>query len=446
MAAACDTGDIGTMQDIFAQGFKEASYWWDLAPRPRLDEPAPPDSADVVVIGSGNVGLSAALTLARGGRDVLVLDAEAAGHGASTRNAGYLGRTVWFKYGDMVRRIGRESAGDIAREAVTAHDFAAGLIRDEQIACFYKNTGRLIAAPSRKVYEKLERDLDMMKADGVPVEADMIPPGKLKDEVASDLYHGGQVLHGNGLIHPGLYHQGLLDRARAQGASVIGYCPVTRVERQRQGFVVSTARGRVAARDVMVATNGYTPKALPWHRRRVVPVEAFNVVTDTIDPALMKKVLPRGRPMIENRNSPLWLRPTEDGTRLLFGGTTGEGSTSIPMKARQIHGELLRVVPDLEGTKLTHCWSGQVAFPFDFLPHNGFADGIHYAMGWCASGVPMGTWLGHKTAQRILGDSDARTALTDRPFRTIPFYRGNPWFLPLITAWMRRADRKMMRD
>ena len=143
---------------------------------------------------------------------------------------------------------------------LTAYDFAAGLIRDEQIACFYQNTGRLIAAPSRKVYEKLERDLEMMKADGVPVEADMIPPDKLKEEVASDLYQGGQVLHGNGLIHAGLYHQGLLDRARAQGATVIGYCPVTGVERQRRGFVVSTAKGRVAARDVMVATNGYTPK------------------------------------------------------------------------------------------------------------------------------------------------------------------------------------------
>ena len=434
-----------TMQEMFAEGFKETSYWWDLAPRPQLDGSPLPASADVVVIGSGNVGLSAALTLARGGRDVLVLDAEAAGHGASTRNAGYLGRTVWFKYGDMVKRIGRQAAGDIAREAATAHDFAAHLIRDEQIACFYQDTGRLITAPSRKVYEKLEHDLEMMKADGVPVEADMIPPDKLKDEVASGLYHGGQVLHGNGLIHAGLYHQGLLDRARAQGATVIGFSAVTDIEHQRRGFVVSTTRGKVTTRDVVVATNGYTPKALPWHRRRIVPVEAFNVVTETIDPTLMKTVLPRGRPMIENRTSPLWLRPNEDGTRLLFGGTTGEGVATIPAKARQLHQELLRVVPQLEGTRLTHCWSGQVAFPFDFLPHNGLAHGLHYAMGWCASGVPMGTWLGHKTAQRVLGDSDAGTALTDRPFRTIPFYRGNPWFLPLITAWMRRTDRKLMR-
>ena len=170
-------------------------------------------------------------------------------------------------------------------------------------------------------------------------------------------------------------------------------------------------------------------------------------MTEAIDPALMKKgPAPGTSDDREPQFTAVAAADSRTERRLLFGGTTGEGSTSTPDKARQLHEELMRVVPDLEGTKLTHCWSGQVAFPFDFLPHNGFADGIHYAMGWCASGVPMGTWLGHKTAQRILGDNDARTALTDRPFRTIPFYRGNPWFLPLITAWMRRADRKQMRD
>ncbi len=434
------------MRDIFSGDFKETPYWWDLAPRPDVDDSAPPGSADVVVIGSGNVGLSAALTLSRRGRDVLVLDAEAAGYGASTRNSGYLGRTLWFKYGDMVKKIGRETAGLFAREATIGHDFTASLIRDEQIACFYRNTGRFIAAPSKKAYEKLERDLEMMKADGVPVEADMIPPDRLDEEVASRLYHGGQVLHGNGVIHAGLYHQGLLDRARGQGARIIGYCPVTGINREREGFVVNTPKGRVQARDVVVATNGYTEKALPWHRRRIVPVSAFNVVTEALDPALMTKVLPNGRPMIENRNSPLWLRPTEDGTRLLFGGTTGEMKGSLKTKAEQLHAEMLRVVPDLEGTRLTHCWSGQVAFPFDFLPHNGFENGIHYAMGWCASGVPMGTYLGHKTALRILGDPDHRTPLTDRPFRSMPFYNGNPWFLPLIIAWLKHVDRRLTRD
>ena len=149
------------------------------------------------------------------------------GYGASTRNSGYLGRTMWFKYGDMVKKIGRETASLFAREAIVAHDFAASLIRDEQIACFYRNTGRFIAAPSKKIYEKLERDLEMMKADGVPVEADMIPPERVSEEVASRLYHGGQVHHGNGVIHAGLYHQvsSTVPEARVPGSLAIARSP-----------------------------------------------------------------------------------------------------------------------------------------------------------------------------------------------------------------------------
>ena len=431
---------------ILAPGFRQTPYWWDLAPRPEDDGAMPPRRADVAVIGAGNVGLSCALTLARGGRRVVVLDAEAAGHGASTRNAGYLGRSLWFKYGDMARAVGRTRAAELARVAVAAHDYAAGLIRDEQIACFYRNSGRFIAAPSRAAFDKLERDLEMMVADGVPVDAEMVGPERQRDYIASDLYRGGQLLRGNGLVHTGLYHNGLLQRARSQGADIVGFCPATGVVREKAGFTVATAKGAIAAREVVVATNGYTPRALPWQRRRVVPVPAFMIATEPLPAALMAEALPGGRPMIENRNTPCWMRPSEDGTRVLFGGLTGEGPQALDAKARRLHAAMVRLVPALAPARLSHCWTGKVAFSFDMLPHSGRHDGLHYAMGWCAAGVPMGTWLGHKTALRILGDADATTPLDDRLFPTVPFYRGDPWFLPLVVGWMKLLDRRLTKE
>ncbi len=438
MAASREAG-------VLAPGFRQTPYWWDLAPRPEDDGAMPPRRADVAVIGAGNVGLSCALTLARGGRRVVVLDAEAAGHGASTRNAGYLGRSLWFKYGDMARAVGRARAAELARAAIAAHDYAAGLIRDEQIACFYRNSGRFIAAPSRAAFDKLERDLEMMVADGVPVDAEMVGPERQRDYIASDLYRGGQLLRGNGLVHTGLYHNGLLRRARSQGADIVGFCPATGVVREKAGFTVTTAKGAIAAREVVVATNGYTPRALPWQRRRVVPVPAFMIATEPLPAALMAEAMPGGRPMIENRNTPCWMRPSEDGTRVLFGGLTGEGPQALDAKAGRLHAAMVRLVPALAGARLSHCWTGKVAFSFDMLPHGGRHDGLHYAMGWCAAGVPMGTWLGHKTALRILGDADAATPLDDRPFPTVPFYRGDPWFLPLVVGWMKLLDRWSMR-
>jgi glycine/D-amino acid oxidase-like deaminating enzyme len=433
--------------DIYADDFKETPYWWDLAPHEdATDDQTLPAKADVVIVGSGNVGLSAALSLARLGRKTVVLDAEEVGHGASTRNAGYLGRGLAFKYSDLAAKLGREDAAQLASVAVAAHDYTAALIRTEQITCAYRDTGRFLAAPSRKAYDKLSKDLDMMRTDGVPIDAEMIPRERQHEKIASDIYHGGQLLRGNGIMHPGLMHAGLVDRARAQGADVIGFCPVTGVERQGAGFVVTTAKGKIETRDVFIATNGYTPKAFPWHRRRVVPASAFMIATETISPDLMARVLPGGTPLLEACNTPLWIRPNEDGTRILLGGRTGEDLDTLPRKTEQLYSEMIRVVPALEGTKLTHSWTGKVAMSFDWLPHTGTHEGMHYAMGWCATGIPMGTYLGHQTALRIVGDPASATVLDDRPFPTRPFYYGNPWFLRWAVWWLQYQDRRMMKE
>jgi len=433
------------VRDVRADGFKEAPYWWDLAPRPKVTDEPSPATADVVIVGSGNVGLSVALTLTRRGREVVIIDAEALGHGASTRNAGYLGRNVWYKYGDMVAKVGREEAGRITREAIFAHDYAARLIREEQIACHYRDSGRFIAAPSKTMFDKMAKDLDVMREDGIPVDAEMVGPDEQPGNFRKGLYWGGQILRGNGVIHAGLYHQGLLDRVVGQGARVFGNCPAEIIERDGIGFRIRTPRGTIRAAKVVVATNGYTRKTTGWLRRRVVPVDAYMIATEPLPAELMDRVLPERRPVLENRYNPCWIRANEDGTRILFGGASAEKPFHLPDKAKALHDIMVSIAPDLRDVKLTHCWTGKTAFTFDMLPHTGNWDGIEYAAGWCGAGVPMGTWLGHKTALRILGDPEGATAFDNRPFPGKPFYTGNPWMLPLLVSWYRRKDRQLFK-
>ena len=106
-------------------------------------------------------------------------------------------------------------------------------------------------------------------------------------------------------------HRGLVERARSQGADVIGFCPVTSVDRHSGGFTVTTPKGKIETRDVFIATNGYTPKAFPWQRRRVIPASAFMIATEILSPELMAKVLPGGRPLLENRNTRCGFAPTK---------------------------------------------------------------------------------------------------------------------------------------
>ena len=103
---------------------------------------------------------------------------------------------------------------------------------------------------------------------------------------------------------------------------------------------------------------------------------------------------------------------------------------------------MLRVFPQLEGVRITHAWEGNVAFSFDFLPHFGSRDGLHYALGYGGSGVAMAPYLGHKIARRVLGERDGESVLAEIPFETRPFYTGRPWFLDVMLRYYRWVDER----
>jgi len=101
----------------------------------------------------------------------------------------------------------------------------------------------------------------------------------------------------------------------------------------------------------------------------------------------------------------------------------------------------LRIFPELEGVAISHCWWGYVAMTGDQLPKVAVHDGVHYATGFCGSGVVWARWLGKKAALRILGDAEAETAFDDVPFHAIPLYDGRPWFVPATILWHGFKDR-----
>jgi glycine/D-amino acid oxidase-like deaminating enzyme len=144
--------------DVFAPDFKDAPYWWDAAP-PTKDAPrAPPGRVDVAIVGAGITGLNAALVLARAGRSVVALDAGDLGHGASTRNSGYVGRTLKHSFSDLLRKHGTAYAVAAYREMQAAFDAVAERVRTEQIECGFKVGGRLILTKARRQYDELEQE------------------------------------------------------------------------------------------------------------------------------------------------------------------------------------------------------------------------------------------------------------------------------------------------
>jgi glycine/D-amino acid oxidase-like deaminating enzyme len=328
-----------------------------------------------------------------------------------------------------------------------AYEGTLAFIEEEGIECHAVRCGRLIGATSVAHYAVLEHELAGMKADlGLPYI--MVSRARLREEMATDLYDGGAVIPDLGSLHPGLYHRGLMTKAQAAGVSIFGNCEVTAVKPTEQGgrFRITTTVGETRAHDVVIATNGYTPRRFSWHARRVIPFVGYMAATEPLPPALLEKQLPHRRTVIDSNLDIDFFRPAPDSPRLLFGGATANGLQDPVAIATLLHKRLARALPDLADVRLSHVWTGQCAGTFDMMPHIGCHDGIWYGMGYNYAGVPMGSFFGLKIAQKILGLPAGATAFEQLSFPTLPLYRGNPWFLPLAMRYFAWKDARLARS
>jgi glycine/D-amino acid oxidase-like deaminating enzyme len=425
---------------LFTPDAKLAPYWWEQAPRPALPELALPARVDVAVVGSGYTGLHAALQTARAGRHTLVFDAEDAGFGCSTRNGGQISTSIKPSLETLARRHGEAKARAILEEGRRSLAWTGEFIRDEGIDCSFGVVGRFHAAHNAAQFEALAKQAGR-QPPGANADVEVVPRAEQRREIGSDAYFGGVVYIRHASLHPARYHQGLLERARAAGAQVAAHCPVTAIARDGAGFRVTSARGTVAARDVVIATDGYTGPLSPWLQRRVIPIGSYIIATEPLPATLIDTLIPRNRVVSDTRKVVFYYRASPDRRRILFGGRVSLSETDPTISGPLLHADLVKIFPELAGVRISHSWCGFVAYTFDELMRVGRHEGVHFATGYCGSGVGMGSYLGMRVGQQVLGLPEGRTAFDDLPFSTRPLYRGRPWFLAPSIRYFRWRDR-----
>ena len=425
----------------------EQNYWLTtVAMPPGESAGALPETVDVVVIGAGFTGLSAARTLARRGAKVAVLESETIGWGASSRNGGMVLTGMKLGVNKLISTYGRELTRRMYAASLATIDCVEQIVREEGIDCDFSRCGHLEVACKQSHFNGYTRQAEVIEVE-FNHKLRVVQRHELSNEIGSSIYYGGMVDEVSAGCNPARYVAGLASAAVKAGAQIFERARVNAIQRDSRqgeaGWKISTSRGAVWAHQVFVGTSGYTGAATPALQKKLIPIGSFIITTEVLPKALAHELSPRNRMIYDSKNYLYYYRLTPDG-RMLFGGRAAffpENDQTIRRSADLLRRGMISVYPQLRDARVEYVWGGTLDFAFDIMPHAGQMDGMYYAVGYAGHGVAMATYQGQKIAEMMAGEKP------ENPFVGIPFpgaplglYNGKPWFLPLAGAWYKVLD------
>jgi glycine/D-amino acid oxidase-like deaminating enzyme len=417
-------------------------YWWDTVPLPD-DTPAAaplPARVDAVVVGAGYTGLSAARRLAMCGASVLVVERETIGWGASSRNGGQVLTGLSIDAVSLLRAYGRVRARALFRASDAAlHDLET-LIHDERIDCGFERTGHVQAAWKPSHFRSLREEQAVLARD-FDHDVRLVERRDQRQEIGSDRFHGVLVDDRSAALNPAQYVRGLARAAQARGVRIATGVSVLDAARDGDVWRIATTAGAVAARDVLFATNGYTDRAFPELRRRIVPVGSYTVATEPLDAETAAALVPGRRVAFDSKYVLYYFRVAGD-RRLLFGGRAEfrrPDAQSVGRAASILRRGMTMVFPGLADVRIDYAWGGNVAFARDRMPHAGRLGYKYFAAGYGGHGIAIATALGDAIARQMAGQMVEHPMFEDS-MPAIPLYRGRPWFLPFVGAYYAAKD------
>lgn len=421
---------------------KPGSFWIDTAPAFTGATPGPVEGrADVAVVGAGFTGLSAALTMARRGIDVHVLEAGGIAAEASGRNGGHCNNGLSHDFSAVAARFGTERAREMYLAFDAGVDLVEHLVTAEGIDCDFVRSGKLKLAAKPEHFDKMRRAQEVLARE-VDADTAIIEPGDLGNEVGTTRYFGGLLQRRSAMMHMGKFGVGLGHAAARAGAKIHEQAAVTAIERITGGFRLTTVRGTIEAKEVLIATGASRSGPFGWVRRRIVPVGSFLIVTEPLGADRARAIMPGRRTCTTTQNIGNYFRMTADD-RLVFGGRArfAMSNPTSDLKSGDILQATLReVFPKIAGCRIDYCWGGLVDMTQDRLPRAGTHEGMHYVLGLSGHGVQMSTYMGDVMARRIAGE-DVANPWRGLDWPVIPFHFGTPWFLPFVGLYYRYRDK-----
>ena len=425
------------------------SLWAAVTPAgPELPQLVGTGQADVVIIGAGFTGLSAALHLREAGVDVAVVEAAEPGWGASGRNNG-----------QVIPTLSRPDPEDIVAKHGAAGERFVALLRDSasvlfdlarhyQIQAEQEQAGWVQPVHSPGRIKIAERRVRQWSKAGAPVE--LLSREQMRKMLGSDAWHGGFWNRTGGHINPLALSRGLAACVLERGGRIFARSPATGFERQNNRWVVKTADGEISGGALIVATNAYTgefSKSLaPDIAHEVMPVLSWQMATEPLSEAARKIIIP-GRQAMSDTHGELYFARYDARNRLVTGGAIVNTHDAAARLKDTIGKRLQRLWPDIGPVKFDYVWNGYVGMTTDFLPR------IHRlgpdAYGWTGCNgraVALSISIGQELSKAAQGQPAQNLAL--------PFAKPVPYvahallrrLAPLMLMVYRRRDAREISE
>ncbi|QDY71472.1 NAD(P)/FAD-dependent oxidoreductase [Qingshengfaniella alkalisoli] len=360
-------------------------------------------TADVVIIGAGFTGLSAALHLAKAGASVCLLEARTIGFGGSGRNVGLVNAGLWTPPDQISETIGAQPAERLIGRLGNAPDLVFGLIDEHSIDCQATQRGTLHLAHAPRGVRDLQSRHDQLVKHGAPVR--ILDRYETRARTGSEAFFGACLDPRAGTVQPLAYAKGLARAAIKAGAQVFQHTPALDITSGNDHWLVKTRKHRVAARHLVHATNAYETR--PSDRARFTPVFYSQFATRPLPDALRKDVLPGGEGCWDTALVMSSFRMDAQG-RLVLGGMGRLDGSCGAVHHGWARRKLRLLFPRLGDVPFEFEWCGRIAMTGDHLPRiERMGENAVSIYGYSGRGIAPGTLFGKSVADWIItGDKD----------------------------------------
>jgi len=375
--------------------------------------------ADVVVIGGGLTGSSTALCLAEQGVSVALVESRHFGWGASGRSGGQIIAGYASEQDTLEKLVGLDTARQLWDHSLAAVEFTRERIARHDIHCDLVR-GYLHVGVKRRHAEELEQWAEHLDKNYGYSILQYHDSTQLQETLGSELYAGGVSDPGSGHLHPLNYCLGISRAAQQAGAVLYQNSPVVSVQTVAGKSVVKTADGEIHCDSVVYACNAYLDNLHPGLQKKIMPVGTYIVATEPLGEQIARGLISNNA-AVSDTNFVLDYYRTSADARMLFGGRVSYSTLEPRRLAASLEQRMLRVFPQLAGTKIDYAWGGFVAITRNRGPHIGrLPDNHFYAHGFSGHGMALSGYAGSLLAQAVMGQNDDLHCFEQIPHKKFP--------------------------